>query len=124
MEEVKYIPGDLVTNHRDTVLRIVDMVKGMFYTEYQDGTPGLYISRKDIVPIPLTPQILETNGWLKIEDKFYTGYQHPKDWRLQIQTTKGRCVAYLHDEMLFEIDSVHELQHLLFGLGLPSNLKV
>lgn len=89
--------------------------------------------KEEISPIPLTPEILEKNGW-KIEDV------NPND--LSNIVSKGIMYrAIKNKEILFfqkgasiftcplnwrkiEIKYVHELQHLLFGLGLNSEMEV
>lgn len=82
---------------------------------------------KDIVPIPLTPEILEKNGW---KNDGYDWYKLPtKRAYLYITkdiTTLGEflvCVG-LDRHNLASINFVHQLQHLLFGLGLNSEMYV
>ncbi len=82
---------------------------------------------KDIVPIPLTPEILEKNGW---KNDGYDWYKLPtKRAYLYITkdiTTLGEflvCVG-LDRHNLASINFVHQLQHLLFGLGLNSEMEV
>lgn len=83
--------------------------------------------------VPLTPEILEKNGW-KIEDV------NPHDFSNFV--SKGIMYRAIKDkEILFfqkgasvftcplnwrkiEIRYVHQLQHLLFGLGLNSEMEV
>lgn len=81
---------------------------------------------KDIVPIPLTPEILEKNGW---KNDGYDWYKLPtKRAYLYITkdiTTLGEflvCVG-LDRHNLASINFVHQLQHLLFGLGLDSEME-
>ena len=89
--------------------------------------------KEEISPIPLTPEILEKNGW-KIEDV------NPND--LSNIVSKGIMYRAIKDkEILFfqkgasvftcplnwrkiEIRYVHQLQHLLFGLGLNHKMEV
>lgn len=129
MEEVKYIPGDMLVNRRNTVLRLVDMVSGMYYTEYQDGSPGLYISRKDILPIPLTPTILENSGW-ETQNKWYYFLDINKYSIRHIgidfihKSPKGNLYVEINGDNVAEIQYCHQLQHLLFGLNLNSKLKI
>lgn len=82
---------------------------------------------KDIVPIPLTPEILEKNGW---KNDGYDWYKLPtKRAYLYITkdiTTLGEflvCVG-LDRHNLASINFVHQLLHLLFGLGLNSEMYV
>lgn len=88
--------------------------------------------KEEISPIPLTPEVLEKNGW-KIEDV------NPND--LSNIVSKGIMYrAIKNKEILFfqkgasvftcplnwrkiEIKYIHELQHLLFGLGLNSEME-
>jgi hypothetical protein len=89
--------------------------------------------KEEISPIPLTPEILEKNGW-KIEDV------NPND--LSNIVSKGIMYrAIKNKEILFfqkgasvftcplnwrkiEIRYIHQLQHLLFGLELNSEMEV
>ena len=95
---------------------------------------------KDIVPIPLTPEILEKNGWKKevmnrgvknshwvytkpdIEEYGYFPIYIEKgisdEFDVYPFTDNNDCkqIAY--------IKYVHQLQHLLFGLGLNSEMEV
>lgn len=82
---------------------------------------------KDIVPIPLTPEILEKNGW---KNDGYDWYKLPtKRAYLCITkdiTTLGEflvCVG-LDRHNLASINFVHQLQHLLFGLGINHEMEV
>lgn len=92
MEEVKYIPGDLVMTNgvplgtaKDVVYRVTSsdpsktlelddgtVLKGVVRLENIEGTEfgekGYLLGDscawvKDIVPIPLTSEILKKNGW-------------------------------------------------------------
>lgn len=89
--------------------------------------------KEEISPIPLTPEILEKNGWV-IEDV------NPND--LSNIVSKGIMYrAIKNKEILFfqkgasvftcplnwrkiEIRYIHQLQHLLFGLELNSEMEV
>lgn len=82
---------------------------------------------KDIVPIPLTSEILEKNRW---KDDGYDWYRLPtKRAYLYITkdiTTFGEflvCVG-LDRHNLASINFVHQLQHLLFGLNINSEMEV
>lgn len=91
-------------------------------------------SRKLIEPIKLTPQILEDNGWeqgeLKKEDNarayYYTYSKKGCIVELRYYPSCDMFLPYIGQEALMNILFlyVHQLQHLLFGLGLSSNLKV
>lgn len=128
-----YIPGDLVYNHKGEVIRITSSyLKGtrlFYYKTDEIGESTGCILEEALKPIPLTPEILEKNGWKK---EMY------HDWRHYI--TLERTILYLSDGVAIDgafsvcvgldmseiasIRFVHELQHLLFGLGLNSEMEV
>lgn len=75
MEQIKYIPGDLVYipkfGNNYTI-----MSSGKYYYEALDANYNdVVIENTDIVPIPLTPEILEKNGWRELKSKRYTWWK-------------------------------------------------
>ena len=82
---------------------------------------------KDIVPIPITPEILEKNGW---KNDGYDWYRLPTK-RAYLYATKDIttldeflvCVG-LDRHNLNSISFVHQLQHLFFGLGVKHEMEV
>ncbi len=123
----KYIPGDIVYNHKKEIIRITSSyLKGTKLFYYRDGEYG-WIREDAIKPIPLTSEILEKNGW---KNDGYDWYRLPtKRAYLYITkdiTTLGEflvCVG-LDRHNLASINFVHQLQHLLFGLNINSEMEV
>lgn len=86
--------------------------------------------------IPVTPEILNKNGFKEVTvDKYYTrSIDKKKTWGLARYLAVGRevgCWAVfikydgLCDQALLrEIRHVHELQHVLWVLGLDAELKI
>lgn len=84
---------------------------------------------KKISPIPLTPEILEKNGWKRISHKGLP-------WALFRKKGCSVRIAYDSDDdkvpfsvgkeiqELKNINYVHELQHILWALGEDANLKI
>lgn len=125
MEEIKYIQGDLVKLEGRVRVIVGPERFGFRVRDLKKEVYDMLCTIKEIKPIELTSQILESNGWLKVEDRYNTSYQSPVDWRLQLQIVdNSRFVAYLHSKLLLEIDYIHQLQHLLLGLGYNSELKI
>ena len=117
----KYIPGDIVYNHKKEIIRITSSyLKGTKLFYYRDGDYG-WIREDAIAPIPLTPEILEKNGWKKLYEKFFE--KNVNDIRLTIELSENIYVA-INRIFIMEIHYIHELQHLLFGLGLNFEMEV
>lgn len=82
-----------------------------------------YVYSKDIIPIHLTPEILEKNGWEKPDgfDSYWLNkiglLQEGDTWHSALGSTKNAIT-------LGNILYVHQLQHLLFGLELNSEMEV
>ena len=76
---------------------------------------------KDIVPIPLTPEILSKNGWELDDATWIYKKGYIKVFRLLDDTTYA---AYLFGVRLFEFHFIHELQHLLYGFKINSEMEV
>lgn len=136
MEEVKYIQGDLVKLNGKTV-KIT--FAGHDVIEYipldrRGGGDEWRTSRRLIEPIKLTPQILEANGWrkgeLKQENNART-YYYPYSKKgciveLRYYPSCDMFLAYIGQEALMDtlFLYVHQLQYLLFSLGLSSEMEV
>lgn len=93
---------------------------------------------EDLKGVPLTPEILEKNGWDKEEkdgsvfslsEAFMGGDENGEDnytcFQLYYQNKKDGWVIDMRGEPLkFGVHYVHELQHLFFGLGINSEMEV
>lgn len=114
--------GDLVRYEKNIIT--VQTV----HTNYEEG----FINDKynvgynchDLDPIPLTPELLEKNGWER--DKLVTYiYGHDAHNIEVICTPNSECVdVTLKGDTLHRIKYVHELQHILWALGEDANLKI
>ena len=154
MNKLEYIPNDLVMTNgnplctaKDVVYRVVSSdpsktlkladgttLKGAVLLENLEGAKiedkGFLPCDscawvKDIVPIPLTPDFLEKNGW-----KFCHGfYWSPNEEGISIGLSSQtgyvwRAYTSCHISLRSDINSVSDLQHLLFGLELNSEMEV
>lgn len=153
--KLEYIPGDLVMVKesalqfaKDKIFKVISSLSGGFLkvVMLNDSSTTYSISNNAIRPIPLTPEILEKNGWNKSTGWSYVGsgkrgYQFSKElddkWveldrmtygDLQIcQCENLRDWSYINEcnhYFRFEFTYVHELQHLLYALHIDSNLKI
>lgn len=132
MDKLEYIPGDLIKFATNTYT-IVNFEENFLLNKIcyalisTNSTKTAFVADRDILPIPLTPEILEKNGW---KNDGYDWYRLPtKRAYLYITkdiTTLGEflvCVG-LDRHNLASINFVHQLQHLLFGLGINHEMEV
>ena len=127
MDEL-YIPGDLVFHYipKTTIKKYVKVyvcsTNNVLSLEDMDGNLYDYIGV--LYPIPLTPDILEKNGW-KLSHGFYWS-PNEEGAGIGLSSETGYVWdAYLGRQPLrSNINSVSDLQHLLFGLGLNSEMEV
>lgn len=135
--EQKYIVGDLVKVWLDLEIKyqVAEVVgynptyqKYILTNWYIEETRGVISVAEDrIMQIPLTPEILEKNGWKKskINDCAYFYY---KDGLFLTYTSKDDKFWFddfdYSSSICVELPYVHSLQHLLFGLGLNSDMEV
>lgn len=120
-----YIPGDLVYNHKGEVIRITSSyLKGtrLFYykTDEISESTGC-ILEEALKPIPLTPEILQKNGW---EYDGATWIFKKGNISIFILLDDKTYAAYLLGVRVLEFHFVHQLQHLLFGLGINHEMDV
>lgn len=120
----KYIPGDIVYNHKKEIIRITSSyLKGTKLFYYRDGECG-WIREDAIKPIPLTPEILEKNGWMLYH--LYYWFVEKECLKLHLlefdNYSWNACIG--NNVIRINMCSVSDLQHLLFGLGLNSEMEV
>ena len=150
MDKLEYIPGDLVMTNgvpcgtaKDVVYRVTLSDPSKTF-ELDDGTELKGIVRlenlegvefgdkgflfgdccawvNDIVPIPLTSEILEKNGW-ELDDA--TWIFKKGNISIFILLDDETYAVYLLGVRVLEFHFVHELQHLLFGLGINHEMEV
>lgn len=127
IEQQKYILGDWVEYRRGP--RLISKIE-TFFTSPMCLTLEPYAKAEatELSGIKLTPEILKENDWVNIGDNvFYDG--NGEKLKL-IQTSYGYNAAifeYKVTEMKVIgpiIHYVHELQHLLYGLGLDTSMKM
>lgn len=140
MKKDIYIPGDLVrlstpSANDDEIFEVSvcdpsrtlrlgygKVLKGDYEVVSLDETRHILTWAETIIPIPITPEILEKNKW-----------HHQNSWYFYIDCYKGYLGVEFGDEtpivdyqnnIICKVKYVHQLQHLLFGLGLDSSLEV
>lgn len=150
MNELEYIPGDLVMTNgvplgtaKDVVYRVTSsdpsktlklddgtVLKGVVCLENIEGAEfgekGYLLGDcccwvKDIVPIPLTPKILNKNGW-EIDD--VTWIYKKEHIRIFMLLDDKTYAVYLLGVRVFEFNFIHQFQHILWVLKINNNMEV
>lgn len=139
-----YIPGDLAFHYipKTTIKKYVKVyvcsTNNALSLEDMDGKLYDYIG--ELYPIPLTPEILEKNGWkkevmsrgVKNSHRVYTKSDIEEYGYFPIYIEKGigddfDVYPFTGNNVCTQIayiKYVHELQHLLFGLGINHEMEV
>ena len=121
--------GDLVYLGKTDIVVIVVAVSAdgddTILVKYQVpdrwGKYGEMVGPNDIIPIPLTPEILKKNGF---KDSEFFGELLYKDW--QIMSDCEHLAARCKDGRNFDIlcKFVHELQHALRLAGIEKEIEL
>lgn len=140
MEKLEYIPGDLVivktepNNHlpKGGVCEFVSYCnRNKVFVRVAKGIDTFFLEKEQITHIPLTPEILEKNGWYgathskqsddttKILYKTFKRKGYPT-----IKASQDLKITCELSPSIVKIESVSDLQHLLFGLGLNHEMEV
>lgn len=138
MNEIEYIPGDLVMVKesalqfaKDKIFKVISSLSGGFLkvVMLNDSSTTYSISNNAIRPIPLTPEILEKNGW-RTQNRWYyyldvaEGFISYIGIDFKHKSNKGHLYVEVDGNNMVEIQYCHELQHFLFGLGLKQEMEV
>ena len=126
----KYIEDDIV-KYNDKIMVIKEPRDGSHFDLFcpQEGSVYCLVDVEEIKPIPITSEILEKNRWKK---KMYCDWCHylPIEGNI-LYLSKGIGIDGAFSvgvgqgmSYIASISFVHQLQHLLFGLGLNSEMEV
>ena len=145
MNKLEYIPEDLVKSDNNTkiLLKVRDLTKGkrgdVLYrlVAAEDNDVVIYLSEHQITPIPLTPDILEKNGWKRNGGQYSFTYKPYAGDKVELigffiemfkdvhDILKHRYFQITHeDKVICGCFYVHQLQHYLFGLGINNEMEV
>lgn len=138
--------GDLVRTNRDCAfpkgtICVVTNIRPEKVSKDKVGVVGLIATYDDddgpwgawccnIEGIPLTPELLEKNVFKEEQhqkegtSEWYDFYHYDLGINIVYEVEENKFAAYLDGKKLREIKYVHELQHILWALGLNAELKV
>lgn len=126
--EQEYIKGDIVM-YDNKIHTIMDTLE---LNNYELSYIEHPVHQLELSGVPITLEILEKNGW------DFTGYNMDFNGYLLNICSKCDILPYIYyyyatedfsvsicgEVVLPNMKYVHQLQHLLFGLGLNSRMKV
>lgn len=135
----KYIVGDVVMY--DNKIMVVKEPRDGSHFDLSFPKEGLvycYVGVDDMKSVNIIPAILEKNGWYKEEkdgsvfslsEVFMGGDKNEEGnytcFQLYYQNkTDGWVIDMRGEPLKFEVRYIHQLQHLLFGLGLNSEMEL
>lgn len=127
----KYIVSDVVMYESNIMVIKEPREESHFDLLWNNWIIYSYINIEEIKPIPLTHEILEKNGWYgathsKLSDDntkiLYKTFKRKGYPTIKVsQDLKITCEL---SPFIVKLESVSDLQHLLFGLGLNSEMEV
>ena len=121
----KYIEDDIV-KYNDKIMVIKEPRDGSHFDLFcpKEGLVYRLVDIDEIKPIPITSEILEKNGWML----YRIFYRFISKECLKLRLLKfdnyswDACIG--GNVIRINMCSVSDLQHLLFGLGLNSEMEV
>ena len=130
--EQKYIKGDIVM-YDNKIHTIMDKLE---LNNYELSYIEHPVHQLELSGVLLTPEILEKNGWKFLkhhernsyDDVSWDSYHKPTETNISL-------ILYIEEEAFFPflyaqeisekpIRYIHQLQHLLFGLGINQEIEV
>lgn len=115
----KYIKDDIVMYDN----RIHTIIDTLGLNNYELSYIRHPVNRAELSGVPLTPEILEKNGWKSINGKYALKIKNAN--YVVLEFTEDGIYAYINEKtMLFTIKYIHELQNLLFGFEINHEMEV
>ena len=130
--EQEYIKGDIVMydNKIHTIMDILGV------NNYELSYISHPVNQLELSGVPITPEILEKNCWKFLkhhernsyDDVSWDSYHKPAETNISLifYQEEEAFFPFLYAQEISEkpIRYIHQLQHLLFGLGLNSEMEV
>lgn len=133
----KHIEGDVVMY--DNKIMVVKEPRDGSHFDLSCPKEGLvycFVGVDEIKPVILTPEILEKNGWKlhkhhernSYDDVSWSSYHKPAETNISLRfyQEEEAFFLFLYAQEISEtpIRYIHQLQHLLYGLGIDHEMNV
>lgn len=123
--EQKYIIGDIV-EYDNKVMVVKEPRDGSHFDLScpKEGLVYCLVDIDEIKPVSLTQEILKKNGWMLY--RMYHWFIEKECLKLSLlELDNHSWYVYIGDNLIRRnMHSVSDLQHILFGLGLSSEMEV
>ena len=130
--EQEYIKGDIVM-YDNKIHTIMDTLG---VNNYELSYISYLVHQLELSGVPITPEILEKNGWKFLkhherdnyDDVSWSSYHKPAETNISLvfYPEEEAFFLFLYAQEISEtpIRYIHQLQHILFGLGLNHEMEV
>ena len=130
--EQEYIKGDIVMYDN----KIHTIMDALGVNNYELSYIEHPVHQLELLGVPIIPEILEKNGWKFLkhhernsyDDVSWDSYHKPAETNISLifYQEEEAFFPFLYAQEISEkpIRYIHQLQHLLFGLGLNSEMEV
>lgn len=122
----KFIIGDIV-EYDNKVMVVKEPRDGCHFDLScpKEGLVYCFVDIDEIKPATFTLDIIIKNGWMenRYTDMFYKAIGEGRYLNLRVEGQTW-IVGLAHQDLLKNIKYVHELQNLLFGLGINHEMEV
>lgn len=121
--EQEYIKGDIVMYDN----KIHTVMDTLGVNNYELSYIEHPVNQLELSGVPITPEILKKNEWRKTKESFKTQSYYKRNFGVNVMTIitiNGYFRVVYNITHIRYIQYIHELQHLLFGLGLNSEMEV
>ena len=128
----KYIIGDIVMYDN----KIHTIMNTLGVNNYELSYISHPVHQLELSGVPITPKIFKKNGWKFLKhhkrnsyyDVSWDSYHKPAETNISLRfyQEEKAFFPFLYAQEISEkpIRYIHQLQHLLFGLGLNSEMEV
>lgn len=118
--EQEYIKGDIVMYDN----KIHTIMDALGVNNYELSYIEHPVHQLELSGVPIIPEILKKNGWKKFKRHYSSDYCYRRKGYPTLNIRSNNEVYFHWGDHDKSITAVHQLQHLLFGLGLNSEMEV
>ena len=126
-EPPRYMVGDIVYSHGFICIICSIYPFNIDYSydlKVIDGQSLGKICQNDIMHVHIWEEFLKKNGWKKFKRPYSSDYCYRRKGYPTLNIRSEKEVYFHWGDHDKSITIVHQLQHLLFGLGLNSEMEV